>query len=329
MTKKEPFAISYFLGRTFFLGFGFSLLFKLLDKDAWISSLLGILLGACIIFIFQKVKRKYPLNSLIGKIVFFIFNFFIFTQILFIFETFCSSFYLIKSPNIYILLPLIFIIYRIIKNGFTTIFRVSEVLFPISIITITIVSFGLLQNFNINYFEPILMTKPMTIFEGTLYFAIYSTAPFFLLWNEENCQKLIRPYLFSAFTVLVAAIFITAVLGPNLAQIYRYPEYMTLKKIKLFNFIEKVENIVSIVWLFDLFIVLAVSGNNMKNLLPKKHQKISFISILLILFGIALYAGAHYKKELWIYHNLPMLLGIMMLLLIIVSLFSKKKESTS
>ena len=329
MTKKEPFAISYFLGRTFFLGFGFSLLFKILDKDAWISSLLGILLGTFIIFIFQKIKTKYPLTSLIGKIVFFLFNFFIFTQILFIFETFCSSFYLIRSPNIYILFPLIFIIYRITKNGFTTIFRVSEVLFPISIILITIVCLGLLQNANINYFEPIFMTKPMTILEGTLYFAIYSTAPFFLLWNEDSCQKLIRPYLFSAITVFIAATFIIAVLGPNLAQIYRYPEYMTLKKIKLFNFVEKVENIVSIIWLFDSFITLSVSGNNLKNLLPKKHQKITFSIVLIFLFGIAIYAGNNYKEELWIYHSLPILLGIMMLLLILVSIFIKKKESTS
>ena len=60
------------------------------------------------------------------------------------------------------------------------------------------------------------------------------------------------------------------ILGANLVDIYRYPEYMTLKKIKLFNFVEKVENIVSITWIFDLFITLAVSGNNMKELLPKK-----------------------------------------------------------
>ena len=54
MIKNKTFSVSYFLGRAFFLGFGFSLLFKLLDKDAWIASLLGVLLGSLFICFFQK-----------------------------------------------------------------------------------------------------------------------------------------------------------------------------------------------------------------------------------------------------------------------------------
>lgn len=327
MIKNKTFSVSYFLGRAFFLGFGFSLLFKLLDKDAWIASLLGVLLGSLFIWFFQKFKENHAFTNILQKSIFFLFNFFVFTQILFIFETFCSSFYLIKSPHIYILLPLIFIIYRITKNGFSTITKVSDVLLPISLLLVLFISLGLIKNMNFDYFLPVLTEDTFSILQGTIYFAIYSTAPFFLLWNEKTEKNLLKPYLLSSLTVFLAAIIITAVLGPNLTQIYRYPEYMTLKKIKLFNFVEKVENIVSITWIFDLFITLAVSGNNMKELLPKKWKNFSFIGLLLLLFGISLYCGMHYKDELWIYLYLPIILGVFMLLLILVGFIRKKKES--
>ena len=326
MTKTKTFAVSYFLGRTFFLGFGFSLLFKLLDKDVWIASFLGILLGCGILWCFERLKKKRPLTRLLQKVIFFLFNFFVFTQILFIFETFCSSFYLIKSPSLYILAPLFFIILRITKTGCSTISRVSEVLFPIGLALIFVVSLGLLQNVHFEYFEPVMDVKPFTLFQGTIYFACYSTAPYFLLWNEETEKNILKPYLASAISIFVAALLITAVLGPNLAQIYRYPEYMTLKKLKLFNFIEKVENIVSIAWLFDLFITLSVSGNNIKQIIPKKYCNFTFVFVLLILFGVSLYGGAHYQNELWIYTYLPILLGSFMLLLILVSCLFPKKE---
>ncbi len=327
MTKNKTFTVSYFLGRAFFLGFGFSLLFKLVKKDAWIAAILGILLGGMIIFVFQKLKENHSLTSFPQKVLFFLFNFFIFTQILFIFQTFCSNFYLIKSPHLYIILPLLFIVYRITKNGFSTITKVSDVLFPLSLILGTMISLGLINNFHLDYFNPVLTENVIDIMKGSVYFAIYSTAPVFLLWNEKTDKNLIKSYLLSSATIFLAAVIIIAVLGPNLIQIYRYPEYMTLKKIKLFNFVEKVENIVSIAWLFDLFITLAVSGNNMKELLPKKFKNVTFLLLLLLLFATSLYGGVHYKEELWIYLYLPILLGIMMISLLILSLFKKKKES--
>ena len=132
-TKTKTTTLSYFLGRTFFLGFGFSVLFKLLNKDTWIVAILGSILGFLLLLFFERFKEKHPINSVVKKGLFFLYNFFIFSQILFIFETFCSSFYLIKSPIFYIILPIPFVIYKITKNGFSTIAKVAEVLLPISL----------------------------------------------------------------------------------------------------------------------------------------------------------------------------------------------------
>ena len=329
MTKAKTTALSYFLGRTFFLGFGFSILFQLLNKDTWIAAMLGSIVGFLILLFFERFKEAHPICSIFQKGLFFLYNFFIFSQILFIFETFCSSFYLIRSPILYIILPIPFVIYKITKNSFSTIAKVSEVLFPISVFIYILVIFGLLKDMNLDYFQPILTASSKNILIGTIYFAIYSTAPFFLLWNVNTDKKLAKSYFLSMISVFFVSVFITGILGPNLSQIYRFPEYMTMKKIKLFNFIEKVENIVSITWLFSLFITLAITGWNMKELLPQKRKKLLYIGILILLCFVSFYAGIHYQEELWIYHLLPIILGGMMLLLVITSIFPKKKKSKS
>ena len=325
MTKTKIYSLSYFLGRTFFLGFGFSLLFRMLNKDTWIASLLGSILGFILLFLFDKYKENHPLSSIIQKSIFFLYNFFIFTQILFIFEIFCSSFYLIKSPIFYIILPVPFIIYQITKKGITTIAKITEVLFPFSLLLYILVTAGLFKNVNLEYFTPILTSNENNLFLGTLYFAIFSTAPFFLLWNVETKKSLSKAYVISMVGVFIVALFITAILGPNLAQIYRFPEYMTLKKIKLFNFIEKVENVISVTWLFDCFILLSVAANNMKELLPSKRRNVVYVLLLVVLSFIALYCGIHYKQEFWFYHNLPIILGTFIVLMFFISLFQKKR----
>lgn len=107
MNERKIFVLSYFLGRVFFLGFGFSYLLKLTGKDTYICAILGTIFGTGIIYLYGKLKEKINLiplkkdNSLwkcILLVIFFLFNILIYTQIAFIFQTFADSFFLFKSP---------------------------------------------------------------------------------------------------------------------------------------------------------------------------------------------------------------------------------------
>lgn len=335
MNNRKIFAISYFLGRTFFLGFGFSLLMEMLGKDTWIAAFLGMILGSGILFLLskwkQKLNSKFPNHFLKYSFLalFFLFNMFIFQQILFIFQTFASSFFLIKSPIYFISLPVPFIIYRVCKNGFPAIAKVAEIIMPISLFLFFFSFLGLIQDLNLDYFKPIFTCEPLTLLEGTLFFTAYSTAPYFLLLNVDmESPKLVGKYLFSAMTVFIICVSIIGVLGPNLSQIYRYPEYIVLKKIKIFNFLEKVENIVSIGWLFDLFAVLSISGNNMKECLPNKKRNLVFAFLLFFLYIGAIFSEIYYQEELMLYYVLPIILGIFEVLLLIFLFISKKSKQT-
>ena len=336
MNERKMFVLSYFLGRVFFLGFGFSYLLKLTGKDAYICAILGTILGVGIIYLYGKLKNKIDLiplkknNSLLKYLLlftFFLFNILIYTQIAFVFQTFADSFFLLKSPIYFISLPIPFLVYRACKKGLSTISKVGEILMPISLVLFIFAGLGLIKYFKVESFLPILTTSASSLLKGTLYYTFYSTAPFLLLLNAEaKKNKYVLKYLFSSLTVIVIALFIVGVLGPNLIKIYRYPEYMTLKKIKLFNFIEKVENIISIAWLFDLFMTLSIAGNNLKECLPKKGLKLTFPILLFLLYLVTLLCGIYYSKELFLYEILPLLFGIFELVTLgLLFLYTKKQ----
>ena len=334
MNERKMFILSYFLGRVFFLGFGFSYLLKLTGKDAYICAILGTIFGTGIIYLYGKLKEKINLIPLkkdnsfwkyVMLFIFFLFNILIYTQIAFIFQTFADSFFLLKSPIYFISFPIPFLVFRACKKGLTTIAKVGEILMPISFILFIFAGLGLIKYFKVESFLPVLTTNTPSLLKGTLYYTFYSTAPFLLLLNVETKKnKYVLKYLFSSLTVIIMALFIIGVLGPNLIKIYRYPEYMTLKKIKLFDFIEKVENIISVAWLFDLFMTLSIAGNNLKECLPKKGLKVTFPILLFLLYLVTLLCGIYYPKELLLYEILPVLLGIFELVTLgLLFLYSK------
>jgi len=346
MSNRKIYSLSYFLGRSFFLGFGFSVILYNTNKDSWICFLLGTLLGIMLIYGISQIKKwmknqtlnEYLTEKKFLKFVilslFLIFNVYLLSQLIFILETFASSFFLIYSPTFFILLPIFFLIYRITKKSWQTIGRIAEIFMPISLVIVLLSIVILTPYGTLDKFMPIMTQSTLDMIKCTVFFAFYTSAPFLLLLNAPmNNNKLIRKYLFSTATIILIGILIIAVLGPNLIQIYRYPEYMILKKIKVFQFLEKVENIVSITWILDVFMTLAISANNVKITLPKKGNAFYFVGILTMLFFLVIYLGKIYYIELEMYTYLPLILGgfeTMIIFLIIcyhMSLKKKKKNN--
>lgn len=340
MSNRKTFSLSFFLGRAFFLGFGFSLILSTTNKDSWICFILGTIIGILFVYFISKIKdqmkeltlkeylRDHKILKYIILIVFFLFNFFLLEQILFILETFASSFFLIKSPPYFILAPIILLIFIATKNSWHTIGRLGEILMPFSLVIIVVTLLILVPYLNFDHFTPILTTPTTDIIKNTLFFAFYSSAPFLLLLNAPMKEtKLVRKYLLSTLTIVLIGVFIIAVIGPNLIQIYRYPEYMILKKIKAFQFLEKIENIISVTWIIDLIMISIMAGNNIRATIPKKKNSWVFGFILFLIAGIVIVSSRFYRIDLEVYYILPIVLGVFEIILIILFwIFQKRKK---
>lgn len=341
-TKYQNFSVHYFLIRSLFLGIGFSLIVGTTKQDSIFSFIVGTIIGVFFIFLINKMQ-EYKGNKTLDEIlkemtslgIFLRFMLILFGLILLIegltsFQVFATNFLLIRSPSWFITIPIIYLILKISDSGITTIFRVAACLFPISL-TLTLFSlFGLFSYSDICNIMPLFVSKPFTIMKSIFYYCSLSVSPSILLLisNRENNQ-IIPSYLLASFTLIVKVFLIIGIVGPILAAVYRYPEYIILKEIKHLNFIEKIENIVALSWIFDHFIYLAVSSVFVKELLPKKGNKIIHASLIITIYFLAfLVFGKYYQNELTIYYYIPIIIFAIFIVVLPILFFYLKKNKT-
>lgn len=99
-----------------------------------------------------------------------------------------------------------------------------------------------------------------------------------------------------------------------MSALYRYPEYIVLKRISALNFIDNVENILFIIWIIIGFTSSSMSSLNIKRLYGNKVFYISIISLYLL---ISFWLIDSYKViEFLAKHYLAILASIMIVLLL-------------
>lgn len=340
--KEKPFII-YFLTQSLFLGFGISILFSISSKDCYIGALLGLLIGFVIIYLYSKfleLKKKRNLkeilkqNKILGIFVYLLLiiaSYILLIYSLVIYKVFVASFMLIKTPEILLLIPIvIFGTYGAFK-GLTVINRVAESLIPIALGLAAFAFLGIVGLFDSSNFLPILTTTPTNFFKTAITFAGISTFPNLLtIHYQEKPKYMLTTYSLTCLLIIATIIYINGILGEEIVHIYRFPEYMVLKQLKLFQFIEKVENILSIAWIFNIFILLMTSIHSIKELLPNKKPKIITVIILILtLYMIDKVFAFNYVNELRIYKLLPYISVIIPLIIIIPLLYLAKKKKSN
>lgn len=338
--------IMYFLTQSLFLGFGISILFNISGKDCYIGAILGLCLGLIIVYFYAKflelkqkrtlkeILKEHKIIGIITRILLLITSYILLIYSLVIYKVFVGSFMLIKTPSIFLLIPIVlFGTYGAFK-GLNVISRVSEAILPLSLILIIFAALGIVGLFDSNNFLPILTTTPSNFFKTAITFAGISAFPNILtIHYHEKPKHMLLSYFISASIIIATIIYINGILGEELIHIYRFPEYMVLKQLKLFQFIEKVENILSISWIFNIFILLMMSIYSLKELVPNKKPKIiTSLILILTVYIIDKIFAFNYVNELRIYHYLPYISIIIPLILIIPLLYlvkSKKKSNPS
>ncbi len=339
--NKAYFSTNFFLGRAMFLGVGFSYIFKYSGKDAYISIILGYLIGNVFIFIYDKISKNvdYNLNNFFSKqniityfykAIFFLLYFYLIIYISIIFTNFVKVYYLFETPIwVTLILLLATAYYATLKNE-NTILRLSMILIPISLF-ITILSIIFLTPFlDLTDFLPIYTHDTINIFKGAFIFAIFSSVPNILLLEYKvNLKTKLYSYSLVFLVILIINLYITGVLGNFLITAYSYPEYMVLRKIKILDFIENVENFASIIWYFDAFILLTLSLSKLRNLFISKKKDI-YLPILLLISVIVSFIlfSRHFSFIATFFATGITILGIFLIITgPLLYIFTKKREN--
>ncbi len=264
-----------------FFGIGTYKIFAECNNDAYIAAIIGIIASilplTMLIFINKNSKGLdiIDLNiNLLGKffgnilnIVLNVTYFFITVVIFYNITEFLSIYYLPDTSIIYIQLMLLVVITFASGKNMVVISKISQLVFIINMIFFLTCQLGIFEEFNLERIYPVMQNGINPVVKGSLMYFLLAAFPIFLvtiipsykLEYDKNSTKKISIFYFLAHLVLLVIIFTTILtLGKELILIYRYPEYYGLKTFSLFKILERLENTLSLQFIFTMFIFIVM-----------------------------------------------------------------------
>lgn len=352
ITKRQYKILSFFLTRSLFFGLGISNVFYHAQNDAWLCGIIGMIWGLGILSFIYYLRKNVPTftnflkKGVIGficKLLLFLLALFCLHDVIISLTTMTSSFLLPLTPPLIIaLVIMIVVIYGNLK-GVRSFAKVAEILMPIAVVIFLFKFISGLFISDYNNFLPFMYNNQVGIIKGSLIFMLFSVTPSFLLLTIDDMKlsykDTVSGYLWGSITITLTLFVVMGMIGPTLATTFRYPEYMSLKKIRVFNFIENIENILTFTWLFDLIVLGYTSAYNIKKLIniTIKNNKITKILYLIFLalivwVGVNIF-GKYYNFTLNLYQCEPFILGgfilVICIFLFILKIIIKHKKTLS
>ncbi len=329
--------LTYFIARSSMFGIGFFLIFKNTGKDAWLSIILGTLLGIMVLFIYKYIKEYFKNNNIrdilnktiLGKFylgIFLLFYIYLITVILVLLPMFVKSFYLLYTPKILIVIPFLFIATYVAFKDKKVLENLSNLLFVLCVASVFLYSFLLFKYIDISNLYPMLSTKTMNILKSSFIYASITSIPQIITINfhGNTFKDELKEYIFASFINLLIITLIILTLGEPLIKIYSFPEYAVFKQIKIMDFIENIENISTFIWYFDMFITLATLTTNVKSILPYKYNKIYFFTIIGLVIYLSCYIiSNNYRYIITVFYYYPVILFIFFIIFITLLLYLK------
>ena len=340
MKKINYLTLMFFVIRSCFIGMSLNTLLYFSKNSSYISIIIGTIIGICLLILFDYISRLYPDKNLyeiidcsfkksianILKFIILIFTFFMSFIIFWNLLTFISSQFLYKTPNIIIAICfMIAIIYTCFK-GYDTYIRSTTIIFTFTIILFFISLISLTMQSDITKSFPLSISDSIT---GSYFFTGFNILPLFLLLNiprnkiKDNDNFLkhkIYTLIFSSFTLFSVTYLVLTIYGIKLASLLQFPEFHLLKNISIFGFIERMENILALQWIFDYYVILTFLvlfiGDYTK---PNKINYV-IIGIIIVIISVLIFSSntvgdTFIKHKLshmiyFVYFFIPLLIAI-------------------
>ena len=295
----------------YFLGMSDIILLRMAKSEVLISMLIGSLIGLIPIFMYLKINSTYPNLNIYEKVVklfgkpigniMCVLMIVSYASILAIatrsIVSFMVSKYLENTP--YIIVGLLVIISCLIAcfKGLESILRLAQISFIITLLFSLSIELSIVGYLDINNILPMFTSKNalMNIVNGSLYFAATSSFLSVLLLsikkdeikdNKNYNKTAVLFYLYSALSLIVVMFFIVACFGYKMASLFRYPEYIALKKVGFSSSDLHLENLLAFRWIFYSLALCVTSLYGIKKGIKKFSTNIKLNKIIVIVIGI-------------------------------------------
>lgn len=338
--------LNYFITRALLIGITFNMLVNIMKQDCWIIPLLSVIPSILFILCINYIMKYEPSLDLSQKIIKLFKNKIgIFIVILLVISfyfigvlnylnlnNFIQSQFLSKTPILAISIMFAIASYYILSKGIDVVSRTSNILFYISMILFVLSLIGLLPELKIDNIKP-MFTSSINDYINSLngYYA-FKVVPMLLLTiipknkieNAKIKKTLIISYIFSAITIFLIVFQTICVFGYELSMLYEYPQFLVLKHVTLVGLSSRVESILVMQLLFDIFIlnifiIYFISRCVKSTFNIKKSNLIYFVACVLIVIGTSYISKYNIYLDTLMKNIIPIVISIFSVIFIILT----------
>ena len=356
ITSLEYSYLTSFLIRSLFFGPAIYSILHFALQDGWISIIISFILSFIPLIIYYKLLNHNPHDNIVsinnklgtlGKLINILLILFVLFHaglILWNLTNFIYSQFLFQTPLLVISIVLAISIFYVSIQNLATIARTGTVFFIISTILFFIAAFSLAGECDLNSLKPVLNSGLSPILKGSFASLGLNIFPIFIILiipkndiknNNKLLSSFFKVYIFRFICMLAVLIICISILGIELTNLYQYPEYHILKTINIANFFQRVESILSIQWIFEAVMAIALCLYYVKESITKtfnfknKFNLINIVSLISVLL-IAKYVFTNNTIAESFYKNIYPFLTLIFFLIIpflvlIVTKFKKNK----
>lgn len=295
-------------------------------QDAWIAAIIGVGVGLLLVWLYSVIGDYFPNQTLIelnetllgkwlGKTVSFLFIFFTLTscsQVVFYLGNFLLSEIMPETPMIWIHILFMIVVVMGVRLGIESLARCAEILFPFFIILFIILTLSTFPQIKVKNIQPILETGMKPIVWSTLVFLSIASLTLIVLlvvfpahtnnWKETRKAFFIGHFIGGLIMVMIITLSIF-VLGPFHTAKYLYPSYELARRATIGNFLERIEAILAIMWLFSLYIKTSLyfyaTVLGLGQLLQlKDYRPLTFpVGMMIVIFSVIVYPDFAYQQK--------------------------------
>ena len=329
--ERNFLSLMQFFAKALFMGIGLS---NILEK-ARESSIFVIILGTLFGCFFLSLINKFNYENVSGfrKWIMFIIIYVLLIIGLEELINLISSIYLIDTNKFFIALPLLLVLLYLNSKDISVNYKISSILVIVCNSIYFVAVLGLIPEVKSLNFLPLFNVPFNKILLTSFEFAIYSITPCILFGGLKNNidnlnKKMIKEYIGSCLVLSSIFLLTQGVLGINLVNLFKYPEYVILKKISLLDFINNVENILSFCWLFMIFMYLSICSKQLYDITYNMFNKKWIYPVFLItsIYFISSNLFDNVKFLIFMYDHLWIICIVILIIYMLVNISCLYKE---
>nr|WP_242529501.1 endospore germination permease [Priestia flexa] len=257
-----------------------SIIVSIAKQDAWITSILTLIIALGIMPLYIALGRRYPtmlftefteeiLGKWIGKlfsIIFLTFPLVAGSLTLYNIGDFIITQVMPETPIVPIYVFVLSVSLFGVRLGLEVLARSGEILFPWVIALFSLLVLFLIKQISFDHFQPLFTTGIRPIFISTVHFL---TFPFldivvflmifpYVKWTNKKRTPVYIGTLIGGIFLIIIIFLCILVLGVNQTSTRLSPTYLLAKEINVTNFITRIEVIVAIIWFISIFFKLSI-----------------------------------------------------------------------